>query len=73
MVYLLYLVVFNFNLFDFYLEVMVLLVILGVILVVKLDKIVWFCLVIIWVLGCKDVLFLFVVVMGFWLYFYEKK
>ncbi|MDJ0518502.1 MAG: DUF2079 domain-containing protein [Trichodesmium sp. MO_231.B1] len=73
MVYLLYPVVFNLNLFDFHPEVMALPAILGAILAAKLDKTVWFCLAILWVLGCKDALSLPVAAMGFWLYFYEKK
>lgn len=73
MVYLLYPVVFNLNLFDFHPEVMALPAILGAILAAKLDKTLWFCLAIIWVLGCKDALSLPVAAMGFWLYFYEKK
>lgn len=73
MVYLLYPVVFNLNLFDFHPEVMALPAILGAILAAKLDKTVWFCIAIVWVLGCKDALSLPVAAMGFWLYFYEKK
>ncbi|NES07719.1 MAG: DUF2079 domain-containing protein, partial [Okeania sp. SIO2F4] len=69
-VYLLYPVVFNLNLFDFHPEVMALPAILGAILAAKLDKTVWFCLAILWVLGCKDALSLPVAAMGFWLYFY---
>ncbi|MEB3342480.1 DUF2079 domain-containing protein [Okeania sp.] len=72
-VYLLYPVVFNLNLFDFHPEVMALPAILGAILAAKLDKILWFCIAIIWVLGCKDALSLTVAAMGFWLYFFEKK
>ena len=73
MVYLLYPVVFNLNLFDFHPEVMALPAILGAILAAKLDKVVWFCLAIVWVLGCKDALSLPVAGMGVWLYFFEKK
>ncbi|MCL2925359.1 MAG: DUF2079 domain-containing protein [Trichodesmium sp. MAG_R04] len=73
MVYLLYPVVFNLNLFDFHPEVMALPAILGAILAAKLDKTLWFCVAIIWILGCKDALSLSVAAMGFWLYFYEKK
>lgn len=73
MVYLLYPVIFNLNLFDFHPEVMALPAILGAILAAKLDKIVWFCIAIVWVLGCKDALSLPVAAMGFWLYFFEKK
>ncbi|MDJ0554729.1 MAG: DUF2079 domain-containing protein [Microcoleaceae cyanobacterium MO_207.B10] len=73
MVYLLYPVVFNLNLFDFHPEVMALPAILGAILAAKLDKTVWFSIAIIWVLGCKAVLSLPIAAMGFWLYFFEKK
>ncbi|MGB3402385.1 MAG: DUF2079 domain-containing protein [Microcoleaceae cyanobacterium] len=72
-VYLLYPLIFNINLFDFHPEVMAVAAILGAILAAKLDKIVWFCLLIIWVLGCKDALALTVAAMGFWLFFFEKK
>lgn len=51
---------------------MVLFVILGVILVVRLKCVLWFCIVIIWVLGCKVVLLLIIVFMGFWLFVFEK-
>jgi uncharacterized membrane protein len=73
MVYLLYPLIFNINLFDFHPEVMAVPAILAAILAAKLDKIVWFCLAIIWVLGCKDALALTVAAMGFWLFFFEKK
>ncbi|MGL5083203.1 MAG: DUF2079 domain-containing protein [Microcoleaceae cyanobacterium] len=71
--YLLYPVIFNVNLFDFHPEVMALPAILGAILAARLDKIIWFYLAIIWVLGCKDALALTVVAMGIWLYFFDKK
>ncbi|MGB3511445.1 MAG: DUF2079 domain-containing protein [Microcoleaceae cyanobacterium] len=73
MVYLLYPVIFNLNLFDFHPEVMALPAILGAILAAKLDKTLWFSIAIIWVLGCKAVLSLPIAAMGFWLYFFEKK
>lgn len=73
LVYLLYPVVFNINLFDFHPEVMALPAMLGAILAARLDKTGWFCLAIIWVLGCKDALSLPVAAMGFWLFFFEKK
>ncbi|WP_413167348.1 DUF2079 domain-containing protein [Capilliphycus salinus ALCB114379] len=72
-VYLLYPVVFNINLFDFHPEVMALPVFLGAILAAKLNKIFWFCLAIIWILGCKDAMSLTVAAMGIWLFFCEKK
>ncbi len=72
-VYLLYPIVFNVNLFDFHPEVMAIPAFFGAILAARLDKIVWFCLAIIWILGCKDALALTVAAMGIWLFFFEKK
>lgn len=72
-IYLLYPVVFNLNLFDFHPEVMALPAMLGAILAARLDKTWWFCLAIIWVFGCKDALSLPMAAMGFWLFFCEKK
>lgn len=71
--YLLYPVIFNLNLFDFHPEVMALPAILGAILAAKLKRIFWFCIAIIWVLGCKAVLSLTVAFMGFWLLTFEKR
>jgi uncharacterized membrane protein len=72
-VYLLYPVVFNVNLFDFHPEVMALPVLLGTIWAARANQIGWFTLGIIFVLGCKAVLSLTVVGMGVWLFFFEKK
>ncbi|MGK7922821.1 MAG: DUF2079 domain-containing protein [Trichodesmium sp.] len=72
-VYLLYPVIFNLNLFDFHPEVMALPAMLGAILAAKLDKTIWFTIAILWVVGCKAALSLPVAGMGFWLFFYEKK
>ncbi|MGL5083204.1 MAG: DUF2079 domain-containing protein [Microcoleaceae cyanobacterium] len=71
--YLLYPVVFNVNLFDFHPEVMALPALLGAVLAARLGKFPWFCLAILWVLGCKAVLSLTVIALGFWLFFYEKR
>nr|WP_324603603.1 DUF2079 domain-containing protein [Kamptonema formosum] len=71
--YLLYPVVFNLNLFDFHPEVMAIPALLGAILAAKLDKTLWFILAILWVLACKDALSLTVAAMGIWLFFFEKK
>lgn len=71
--YLLYPLVFNLNLFDFHPEVMALPAFLGAILAARLDRILWFTLAIIWILGCKAALSLTVAAMGFWLFFFEKK
>ncbi len=72
-VYLLYPVVFNINLFDFHPEVMALPAFLGAILAAKLNQLAWFCIAIIWILGCKDALALTVAAMGIWLFFCENK
>ena len=71
--YLLYPVIFNINLFDFHPEVMALPAILGAILAARLKRVLWFCIAIIWVLGCKAVLSLTIVFMGFWLLAFEKR
>ncbi|MEG3932419.1 DUF2079 domain-containing protein [Microcoleus sp. T3_B1] len=73
LIYLLYPVVFNINLFDFHPEVIALPALLAAILAARLNKIVWFCTAIVLVLSCKAVLSLTVVAMGFWLFFSEKK
>jgi len=72
-VYLLYPLVFNLNLFDFHPEVIALPALLGAILAVRLGKSVWFCLAIATVLACKAVLALTVAAMGVWILIYEKK
>ena len=71
--YLLYPVIFNLNLFDFHPEVMALPAILGAILAARLKRIFWFCIAIIWVLGCKAVLSLTVAFIGVWLLAFEKR
>ncbi|MGD1805569.1 DUF2079 domain-containing protein [Dapis sp. BLCC M126] len=71
--YLLYPVIFNINLFDFHPEVMALPAILGAILAARLKRIFWFCIAIIWVLGCKAVLSLTVAFIGLWLLAFEKR
>ncbi|NEP41139.1 MAG: DUF2079 domain-containing protein [Okeania sp. SIO2H7] len=73
LVYLLYPTIFNVNLFDFHPEVMAMPAILAAILAAKLQKIWWFCLAIAWVLGCKAVLSLTVLAMGFWLWKFEGR
>jgi uncharacterized membrane protein len=71
--YLLYPVIFNVNLFDFHPEVMAMPAIFGAILAGKLHKIRWFSVAIAWILGCKAVLSLTVLAMGFWLWKFEKQ
>lgn len=73
LVYLLYPVIFNVNLFDFHPEVMALPAILGAILAAKLRQVLWFTVAILWVVGCKAVLSLTVAGLGFWLLTTEKR
>ncbi|MCC3404982.1 MAG: DUF2079 domain-containing protein [Microcoleus sp. PH2017_10_PVI_O_A] len=70
--YLLYPVVFNVNLFDFHPEVIAMPAILAAILAARLDKTLWFCAAILLILSCKAVLSLTVLMMGVWLFFFEK-
>jgi uncharacterized membrane protein len=72
-VYLLYPLVFNVNLYDFHPEVIALPALLGSILSARLAKFGWFCFTIFLVLGCKAVLSLTVAAMGVWLLVFEKK
>jgi uncharacterized membrane protein len=73
LIYLLYPVVFNINLFDFHPEVIALPALLAAILAARLNKIVWFFTAILLVLSCKAVLSLTVAAIGLWLFFCEKK
>jgi uncharacterized membrane protein len=72
-VYLLNPLVFNVNLFEFHPEVMAVPVLLGVVLAARRNQIGWFCLGIIFILGCKAVLSLTVAMMGIWLLVFEKR
>jgi uncharacterized membrane protein len=72
-VYLLYPLIFNINLFDFHPEVMSLPVFLAALLAAKLNRKGWFCLCVIFILGCKAVLSLTIIAMGFWLLLFEKR
>jgi uncharacterized membrane protein len=72
-VYLLYPLVFNVNLFDFHPEVMAVPALLGAILAARRRQIAWFCCAIIFVMGCKAVLSLTVAAMGVWLLVFEKR
>ena len=71
--YLLYPLIFNLNLFDFHPEVMALPIFLAVILAARLNRIGWFCVGTILILGCRDALSLTVAAMGLWLLVFEKK
>lgn len=73
LVYLLYPLVFNINLFDFHPEVIALPTVLGATWAAFIGEIWWFCLAIFLILSCKAVLSLTVVAMGFWLLLFEKR
>ncbi|QIR41364.1 DUF2079 domain-containing protein [Tolypothrix sp. PCC 7910] len=72
-VYLLYPVVYNSNLADFHPDVIAVPAILTAIFAARTKRIIWFCISIILVLGCKAVLSLTVAAMGVWLLFFEKR
>ena len=72
-VYLLYPVVYNSNLCDFHPDTIAVPALLTAVLAARSRKIVWFCVSILLVLGCKAVLSLTVVAMGVWLLFFEKR
>ncbi|MDZ8054980.1 MAG: DUF2079 domain-containing protein [Aulosira sp. ZfuVER01] len=72
-VYLLYPLIFNVNLFDFHPEVMAVPALLGSVLAARGGKIWWFCASILVILGCKAVLSLTVAAMGIWLLIFEKR
>lgn len=72
LVYLLYPVVFNVNLFDFHPEAIALPALLTAVWCARAKRFWWFCLSIIVILGCKAVLSLTVAAMGFWLLLFEN-
>ncbi len=72
-VYLLYPVIYNSNLCDFHPDTIAVPALLMAVLAARKNKIVWFCICILLVLGCKSVLSLTVVAMGVWLLFFEKR
>ncbi len=72
-VYLLYPLVFNINLFDFHPEVLAIPGLLGAVLAARLGRIAWFVGCLILVLSCKAVLSLTVAAMGFWLLIFDKR
>ncbi|NJR50256.1 MAG: DUF2079 domain-containing protein [Leptolyngbyaceae cyanobacterium CSU_1_3] len=71
--YLLYPLLFNLNLFDFHPEVMALPLILTAVLAARADRVAWFTVCVVLILGCRDALSLTVAAMGFWLLVFEKK
>jgi uncharacterized membrane protein len=72
-VYLLYPLVFNLNLFDFHPEVIALPLLLTAIWAARGDRIGWFTVCILLSLGCRDALSLTVATIGIWLIWFEKK
>ena len=72
-VYLLYPLIFNVNLFDFHPETIALPAILWAVLAARLGNLGQFCWAIVLILSCKAVLSLTIVAMGFWLLLWEKK
>ncbi len=72
-VYLLHPLIFNVNMFDFHPEVMALPVMLTAIWLARADRRGWFCLAILFALGCKDALSVTIAGMGFWLLLFEKR
>jgi uncharacterized membrane protein len=72
-VYLLYPLIFNINLFDFHPEVIAVPAILWAVLAARVENLGGFILAIIVTLSCKAVLSLTVAAMGFWLLIFEKK
>lgn len=73
LVYLLYPLIFNVNLFDFHPEVIAIPAIFWAILASKLNKLWWFCTAIIIILSCKAVLSFTVIALGIWLLICEQK
>ncbi|MFN6365485.1 MAG: DUF2079 domain-containing protein, partial [Aphanizomenon sp.] len=72
-VYLLYPVLYNSNLCDFHPDTIAVPAILTAVLAAREGKLIWFCISVLIVLGCKAVLSLTVVAMGVWLLFFEKR
>jgi uncharacterized membrane protein len=71
--YLLYPVIFNANLFDFHPEVISVPALFAAVWAARSDRVGWFCLAIAIAMGCKSVLGLSVMGLGFWLLVFEKK
>jgi uncharacterized membrane protein len=72
-VYLLYPLVFNLNLFDFHPEVMALPLFFAVVLAARQQRVGWFALGILFILGCRAALSLTVAAMGIWLLWFERR
>lgn len=73
LVYLLYPLIFNINLFDFHPDVIAISTILWAILLVYYNNLVLFIFAIVITLSCKSVLSLTIIFMGLWLFCFEKK
>ncbi|MBW4539756.1 MAG: DUF2079 domain-containing protein [Myxacorys chilensis ATA2-1-KO14] len=73
LVYLLYPLVFNLNLFDFHPEVIALPLLLGAVWAAKGNRTGWFTLCVVIILGCRDALSITVAAMGLWLIIFEQK
>ena len=71
--YTLYPVVFNLNLFDFHTEVIALPLFLAAVWAARANRKIAFCLMIVFILGCKAPLSLTVAAMGIWLLLFEKR
>jgi len=71
--YLLYPLIFNVNLFDFHLDVIVPSMILLAVWSARENKVWYFCLSIFLILGCKEVFALTTAAMGIWLALFEKR
>lgn len=73
LVYILYPLVFNINLYDFHPDVIALPALLAAAFAARQSKITWFCLSIFTVMGCKAVFSLTVAAMGLGLLVFEKR
>jgi uncharacterized membrane protein len=71
--YLLYPLVFNINLFDFHPDVIAIPALLVAVWTAREGQIWWFCLSLLLVFVCKEVLSLTVVALGVWLLLFEKR
>lgn len=71
--YLLYPLIFNLNLFDFHPEVIALPLLLTSVWAARQQRLGWFVVCVVLILGCRDALALTVVAMGIWLWGLEKR
>ena len=72
-VYLLYPLIYNANLLEFHPDTIAVPAFLTAVLAARTKKIIWFCVSVLVVLGCKAVLSLTVAAMGVWLLLFEKR